>query len=276
MKAAPSSTDPSLCATRTRRATSPFGAGRRLGPKGLPLEDEVLSESAHRYVVQIAAEPRQEALRDVPFFPALRMTARHAFLHQLFDLTNEAPVAELFHGAHSITTRVRRARDEAEHVGPALPGVALRSGRASLSASPRAGSVNVNLLPLPSPSLSAQSPPAAPRSGAPGRGPGPSPAPTARCPPARTCGNVTAAFFSGSGANLTSLNATILRVGTVPLAQLSGITSNQLAAATWQLATNLNGGNAALATNVVSGIAITNAFITNSVFAGNGGGPDQP
>jgi len=58
----------------------------------------------------------------------------------------------------------------------------------------------------------------------------------------------------------------------VPLAQLGGITSNQLDAATWQLATNLNGGNAALATNVVSGISITNAFITNSVFAGDGSG----
>ena len=34
----------------------------------------------------------------------------------------------------------------------------------------------------------------------------------------------------------------------------------------------MNGGNAALATNVGSGIAITNAFITNSVFAGNGAG----
>ena len=58
----------------------------------------------------------------------------------------------------------------------------------------------------------------------------------------------------------------------MPLAQLSGITGGQLAAATWQQATNLNGGNAALASNVVSGIAITNAFITNSIFAGNGGG----
>ena len=58
----------------------------------------------------------------------------------------------------------------------------------------------------------------------------------------------------------------------MPLARLTGITSNQLDAATWQLATNLNGGNAALASNVVSGISITNAFITNSVFAGNGSG----
>ena len=80
------------------------------------------------------------------------------------------------------------------------------------------------------------------------------------------------ASYTGNGAGLTNLNASQLSSGTVPLAQLSGITSNQLVATTWQLATNLNGGYAALATNVVSGIAITNAFITNSVFAGNGGG----
>jgi hypothetical protein len=83
--------------------------------------------------------------------------------------------------------------------------------------------------------------------------------------------------FSGNGAGLTLLNAGNLSNGTVPLAQLSGITSNQLAVATWQAATNLNGGNATLASNVLSGISITNAFltnaiITNSVFAGNGGG----
>ena len=76
---------------------------------------------------------------------------------------------------------------------------------------------------------------------------------------------------SGGGNGLTNLAATNL-TGTVPLAQLSGITSVQLATATWQLATNLNGGNAALASNVVSGIAITNAFITNSIFSGNGAG----
>ena len=78
--------------------------------------------------------------------------------------------------------------------------------------------------------------------------------------------------FSGNGSNLTGLNASQLSSGTVPLAQLSGITSTQLNATTWQLTTNLNGGNAALATNVVAGISITNAFITNSIFAGNGGG----
>ena len=83
--------------------------------------------------------------------------------------------------------------------------------------------------------------------------------------------------FTGNGTNLTSLNASNLSLGTVPLARLTNITSNQLDPATWQLATNLNGGNARLASNVVSGIALTNAFltnavITNSVFAGNGGG----
>ena len=94
-----------------------------------------------------------------------------------------------------------------------------------------------------------------------------------------------AGVIYGNGANLTSLNANNLAGGTVPVARLGGITSNQLDAVTWQLATNnqldavawqlatnLNGGNAALATNVVAGLAITNAFITNSVFAGNGAG----
>ena len=85
-------------------------------------------------------------------------------------------------------------------------------------------------------------------------------------------GTVAAATFAGNGGSVTNLNANNLAGGTVPLARLSDITSNQLDAATWQLATNLNGGNAALASNVVSGIAITNAFITNSVFAGNGSG----
>jgi len=68
--------------------------------------------------------------------------------------------------------------------------------------------------------------------------------------------------FSGNGSNLTSLNA----------AQLAGITSNQWDAATWQAATNRNGGYAAYATNLVAGASITNASIINSTFAGNGGG----
>ena len=78
--------------------------------------------------------------------------------------------------------------------------------------------------------------------------------------------------FAGNGAGLTNLNASQLAAGIVPLAVLSGITSNQLNATTWQLATNLNGGNAALASNVLAGISITNVFITNSTFAGNGAG----
>ena len=83
---------------------------------------------------------------------------------------------------------------------------------------------------------------------------------------------ITNSVFAGDGGGLTNLNANNIASGTVPLAQLAGITGNQLDAATWQLATNLNGGNAALASNVVAGIGITNAFITNSVFAGDGGG----
>jgi len=50
--------------------------------------------------------------------------------------------------------------------------------------------------------------------------------------------------FTGNGVGLYNLNATELLNGTVPLARLSGITSNQLDAATWQLATNSSGGNA--------------------------------
>ena len=85
-------------------------------------------------------------------------------------------------------------------------------------------------------------------------------------------GLVTANAFAGNGSALTLLSANNLATGLVPLAQLGEITANQLNSATWQLATNLNGGNAALASNVVSGIGLTNAFITNSIFAGDGGG----
>src|ERR1017187_3966717 len=85
-------------------------------------------------------------------------------------------------------------------------------------------------------------------------------------------GTVAAGSFSGSGTDLTSLNAGNLASCAVPLARLSEITSNQLDAVSWQWATNLTGGNAALSSNVVAGVTLTNAFITNSVFAGNGGG----
>lgn len=80
-------------------------------------------------------------------------------------------------------------------------------------------------------------------------------------------GNNFSGTFTGSGANLTSLNANNLSSGTVPLARLNGISASQLDSTTWQLATNVNGGNAALASNVVSGIVITNATIS-----GNGAG----
>jgi hypothetical protein len=69
--------------------------------------------------------------------------------------------------------------------------------------------------------------------------------------------------FNGNA--ITNLNASQLAGGFVPLPQLSGITSNQLDATTWQLATNLNGGNAALASNVVSGINLTNTYLTNAL-----------
>ena len=84
-----------------------------------------------------------------------------------------------------------------------------------------------------------------------------------------SAGNVTAVALVGNGANLTSINSSNL-TGTIPLARLSGISSNQLDLATWQEATRKDGGMAALATNVVSGIFITNATITGSVFSGNG------
>jgi formylglycine-generating enzyme required for sulfatase activity len=80
---------------------------------------------------------------------------------------------------------------------------------------------------------------------------------------------VTAQSFAGNGANLTAISSSNL-TGTVPLGRLSGITSNQLDATTWEVASRRDGGLAALATNVVSGISITNATITGSVFSGNG------
>lgn len=58
--------------------------------------------------------------------------------------------------------------------------------------------------------------------------------------------------FRGGGLALTNLNATQLTNGTVPLARLSNITSNQLDTSTWQQATNRNGG---IAANVTSGFS---------------------
>lgn len=93
--------------------------------------------------------------------------------------------------------------------------------------------------------------------------------------------NVIAGTFSGNGASLTGLNPANLSAGTAAI-NISGnaATATTAASATTAgtatsaatAATAGTAATAALASNVVSGINITNAFITNSVFAGNGGG----
>ena len=85
--------------------------------------------------------------------------------------------------------------------------------------------------------------------------------------------------FSGDGSGLTNLNYNYL-VNPPVIPSTNGFVmasvTNGLATTSFVLSqgylTSANGGKAALATNVVSGIAITNAFVTNSVFAGDGGG----
>jgi hypothetical protein len=57
-----------------------------------------------------------------------------------------------------------------------------------------------------------------------------------------SAGAVTATSVSANGANLTALNASNLASGTVALARLSGITSNQLDSATWQFLVALASG----------------------------------
>jgi hypothetical protein len=66
-------------------------------------------------------------------------------------------------------------------------------------------------------------------------------------------------LINSNGQYLTNLNA----------ANLTGTLTNNT---TGNAAYATNAGTAVLATNVVSGIGITNAFVTNSVFAGNGTG----
>jgi hypothetical protein len=66
--------------------------------------------------------------------------------------------------------------------------------------------------------------------------------------------------FSGDGSGLTSLPSNVI-TNTETSATLSGNFTGNLAG---------NASTASLATNVVPGIFITNAFITNSIFAGNG------
>ena len=66
-----------------------------------------------------------------------------------------------------------------------------------------------------------------------------------------SAGAITAGSVSGNGASLTSLNAGNLASGTVPVARLSGVASNQLDAGTWFAATNLSG--SINASNLASG-----------------------
>ena len=81
-------------------------------------------------------------------------------------------------------------------------------------------------------------------------------------------GTLPAAQLSGGTASINISGSAASITGTLPVGQLGAGTAN----------INISG-NAATATtttNVVAGITITNAFITNSIFAGNGAGPDRP
>jgi hypothetical protein len=77
---------------------------------------------------------------------------------------------------------------------------------------------------------------------------------------------VTNSTFAGNGGSLTNLNPANLRAGTAAI----NISGNAATATSAITATTAN--TAELASNVVTGINITNAYITNSIFAGNGGG----
>jgi uncharacterized protein YjbI with pentapeptide repeats len=91
-------------------------------------------------------------------------------------------------------------------------------------------------------------------------------------------------IFTGGGGGLTNLNYNnITNPPAIPSTNgfVTASITNGLATTNYVTTrgyiTSANGGNAALATNVVPGIAITNgvltgAFVTNSVFAGNGSG----
>jgi len=76
-------------------------------------------------------------------------------------------------------------------------------------------------------------------------------------------GSVTAASFTGSGAGLTTLNASNLASGTVPSAQLSGTYSN---AVTFSSASNSFTGNGAGLTNVVAANALLLNGYASSAF----------
>ena len=83
-------------------------------------------------------------------------------------------------------------------------------------------------------------------------------------------GTVTAASLAGNGAGLLNLNASELVSGSVPLARLSGITSNQLDATTGQLLSNLNGGNPAFNNLTVTNTLIMPKFAASYALAYSG------
>ena len=58
-------------------------------------------------------------------------------------------------------------------------------------------------------------------------------------------GTLPASQVSGDGSAIGNLNAASLASGVIPLARITGLTATQIDAATWQLATNRNGGDAA-------------------------------
>jgi hypothetical protein len=85
------------------------------------------------------------------------------------------------------------------------------------------------------------------------------------------------ALFANTASNLSGTVSASQLSGTIPSAQLpSSIITNGASginlSGTFTGSLNGNTTTTALASNVVSGIAITNAFITNSIFGGNGSG----
>jgi hypothetical protein len=78
--------------------------------------------------------------------------------------------------------------------------------------------------------------------------------------------------FSGNGSGLTALNPANLSAGTAAI-NISGNAATATSATTAVSATTATKATTAtLASNLVSGASIRNAFVTNSTFAGNGGG----
>ena len=79
-------------------------------------------------------------------------------------------------------------------------------------------------------------------------------------------GTLPASQVSGDGSAIGNLNAASLASGVIPLPRIAGLTAAQIDAATWQLATNRNGGDAAS----LGGQAVSNFWGTagNNVASG--------